>query len=65
MLSNPLNMFGCNDNQKDKFAKKYSKILRSYKGDEAKTLQKCSLASTKVAFLVDVALMLTSLGKLK
>ena len=46
-LSKALNVIGCHWIQKDKFAKKYSKIipgrvLRSHKGNEAETLQKCS-----------------------
>ena len=44
ILSKPLNFIGCYGNQKAKFAKKELKyhLLRSHKGDEAETLQKCS-----------------------
>ena len=44
ILSKPLNLVGCPGNRKDKFAKKILKnhLLRSHKGDEAETLQKCS-----------------------
>ena len=44
ILSKPLNLIGCHGNRKDEFAKKYEKnhLLRSHKGDEAETLQKCS-----------------------
>ena len=58
-------MFGCNGNQKAKFAKKYSKIISSEAIREMKLSRKCSLASTNLAFLVDVALMLTSLWQTK
>ena len=42
--SKPLNLIGCHGNQKVKSEKKIFKnhLLRSHKGDEIKTLQKCS-----------------------
>ena len=44
ILSKPRNLIGCHGNWKAKFAKKIFKnhLLRSHKGDEAETLQKCS-----------------------
>ena len=44
ILSKPLNLIGCHGNRNIKFAKKIFKnhLLRSHKGDEAETLQKCS-----------------------
>ena len=43
-VSKPLDLNSCHGNQKAKFLEKknINQLLRSYMGDKAKTLQKCS-----------------------